>query len=353
MTIQRISPKTGKPFQHAQIVDLTTNEYAIREEGVPREPERPEKMVHELEDSIEPKKLFRKALHGPFKAIDLSKPPSKKGLIQGLTLQIPLNELDLPLYIYRPDMLDEAYIYDVLTRYTDGEEKRDQGVGELTEASGMLDAAGITLTYGDGYPVLPNGKPFWEQFDFETADAYDMFMSYLQLDGLRKLSELTSYPMHFLQEFYHTHYWVARARAFDLFRVANSQRQRLNRLLSTEDKHYKLAEKVLEKLGKYFEGLDADDLADELTPDKAVAMLEKLVGVQRISIGLTKGGESKEKEGLRTVEHTAALVHQATGVSTTAKDAVDESFEDLLDDPESIALAQDLILKRQASGNME
>jgi hypothetical protein len=31
---------------------------------------------------------------------------------------------------------------------------------------------------------------------------------------------------------------------------------------------------------------------------------------------------------------------------------VDEEFEDLLDDPDAIAMAQDLILKRQEKGHM-
>lgn len=331
-----------------KIVDLSSNEYSIREEDGPTEPEFRQGQVRELEESIEPPKLFRKALHGPFKGIDLSRDVGKKELVQGLALQIPLNELDLPLYIYRPDLLDEKQIVSTLKEYTDG-----KGVGDgMQEITGMLDAAGVPISFYTGYPTLPNGKPFWEQFEFETIDSYNMFTDYLGLDGLRKLSELKGYPMHFLQEFYHTHYWAFRARAFDLFRVANSQQQKLNRLLSTEDKHYKLAEKVLTKLSDYFDTLDQDDI-EALGPDKAVAMLDKLVGISRISIGLPKGGESREKENTRVVQSNAQLIQASAGASQREQNAVDESFEDLLDDPESIALAQELILKRQSSGNME
>lgn len=336
----------------ARVLDLTTNEYSVREEQdgeeEVREPERPERVVHDIEESITPPTLFRKALHGPFKHVDLAEGGGKKKLIAGLTMQIPLNELDLPLYFYRPDLLDDNQIYEVLRRHTAGE----QVDSEMRDISAMLDASGVQLDYYSGYPSLPNGKPFWEQMEFETTDAYIMFAAYLQLDGLRKLSELTSFPMHFLQEFYHTHYWLLRARAFDIHRMANSTRLRLNRMLNTEDTHYKMADKVLKKLSDYFDSVSEDDL-EALGPDKVVAMFEKLAGIQRVSIGLPKHGESKEKEDLRVVQSPQQLIAQSSGASQRDQAAVDESFEDLLEDPESIALAQDLILRRQASGNMD
>jgi hypothetical protein len=159
-----------------------------------------------------------------------------------------------------------------------------------------------------------------------------------------------------VQDFYTLYFWNHRAKAFDLYRVANSQRLRLNRMLATEEKHFKMTEKLMVKLEKYFDELNLSGSDEEgvldLPPDKAVAMLEKLVGIQRISIGLPKSGESKEHNNVRRLEQPQQLIAQAIGDGGREQDAVDEEFEDLLDDPDAIAMAQDLILKRQEKGHM-
>jgi hypothetical protein len=44
----------------------------------------------------------------------------------------------------------------------------------------QLRLAFVPLHYDEGYPVLPNGKPFWQQFEFEPRDAFTGFQCYLK-----------------------------------------------------------------------------------------------------------------------------------------------------------------------------
>lgn len=337
-----------------KILDLTSTEYNVRDERVQTLEEPFEQgQVRDLEASIEPPAVFRKALHGPFKGVDLvgSENLGMWKLMQGLTSMIPLNQYDLPIYIYRPDMLDKNRIITVLREFAEGQER----MPELAEITAVLDASVLQLNYDQGFPVLPTGKVFWEQLPFETDDAHMMFLSFLELEGLRKLTdvEMRKYPTVLLQEHFHNHFWNYRAQAFDLYRIANQQRTRLNRMLSTEESHYRMAEKMTKKLDAYFDQLNLLDDDSEITPDKAVSMLDKLVGIQRVSAGLPRNGETKENNGGRRLVSPQQMIGNANDAGARSENAVDDDFDDILNDPDAIALAQELILKRQANGKMD
>lgn len=44
----------------------------------------------------------------------------------------------------------------------------------------VLKAAYVPLSYDEGYPTLPDGRPFWNKLDFEPMDAYIAFQAYLE-----------------------------------------------------------------------------------------------------------------------------------------------------------------------------
>lgn len=293
--------------------------------------------------------------HGPLKGVDPKKVGSVWQLLEQLSPGLPLNEYSLPVYVYRPDMLDYAAIVRALTSgeqttgatTTSFPPAQHAGPGpSLTDIQQSLEAAIVPLTYNEGFPVLPSGMPFWMQLEFEPKEAYDAFVSYLELGGARQLSALIAYNLEELREYFHTYYWGFRVKAFDLYKVAHHQKVKLQRMLSTEDTHFKLAEKLLKKVETYFEGKELDD--EDITPDKAVAMLEKLVKIQRVSVGLPANGESKEADGdKRKVTPVQILMQQISQNGAESRANTANEVDLLLEDPDAVDMAQELIIKMQ------
>lgn len=286
---------------------------------------------------------FRK--HGPLRGITSDRITDKASLIALLGFSLPLNEMDLPIFFYRPDMVDERLIKETL----EGVEKRVEGAEKaLDSVADMLKAAQVYLNYSEGFPTLPNGMPFWAQFVFEPKAAAHSFELYLELGGARNLINVTAYSMEELLEYSNMFYWNYRAKAFDLYRVANHQKLKLQRMLSTEDDHYNIAQNLIRKVMEYMNSIDLDE--ENMAPDKAVAMLEKLVKIQRISTGLPASGESKENNASRQVTPVNVIMQQI-GTQDRREIKADEPELDLLQDPEAFDLAQDLIIRLQKDGD--
>ncbi len=286
---------------------------------------------------------FRK--HGPLKGISSERVTDKSTLISLLSLSLPLNEFDLPIFFYRPDMVDEVMIKEALQLV----ESRVQGSDKaLIEVAEMLKAAQVHLNYADGFPTLPSGMPFWSPFVFEGRDAEHAFTMYLELGGARNLINVTAYAIDELLEYSKMFYWNFRAKAFDLYRVANHHKLKLQRMLTTEDDHYNTAQKLMSKVMGYLDQIELDE--DNMTPDKAIAMLEKLVKIQRISVGLPASGESKENISARIVTPVNVIMQQIG--SQDRREIKEEDPEiDLLQDPEAFDMAQDLIIRMQKDSN--
>jgi hypothetical protein len=288
---------------------------------------------------------------GPLRNVDPKKVNTAWQLIEQLSPGLPSNEYDLPIFIYRPDMLDYAAIARSLAAGEHDTTPTLVGPAQAPvlgtqEMNAMLEAAIVPLSYNEGFPVLPSGMPFWTQLEYEPKEAYDAFVNYLELGGARQISQLIAYNLDELKEYYHMYYWTHRVKAFDLYKVAHHQKVKLQRMLATEDSHYRTAERLMRKLETYFEGVTFDE--DNISPEKAVGILEKLVKIQRVSVGLPANGESKENPGNeRTVTPVNVIMQQISQNKDASKTKQGNDVDLLLEDPDAVELAQELIIKMQ------
>lgn len=223
---------------------------------------------------------------GPLRHIQYSQITSRSTLIEQLLKTIPLNECGLPLYLYRPDLLDYTQFQSLPSQET---------VSDLQES---LLSAMVHISYAQGFPSLSNGEPLWAQFDWESIENYIQFTEYLEQEGIRSLHTLREASTHMsvlttsTSEFYEVftlYSWAFRARAFDLYQTAHKQRKRIERVMNTEDSHFELAEKMMKKVSQRISEFTDDDW-EIVDPITATKMLSELTKVQRISIGLPANG---------------------------------------------------------------
>jgi len=257
-----------------------------------------------------------------------------------LSSKIPTNDYGLPRFVYRADLIP-----------TDLDEYSPE------DREALLNGASIEIVYFEGYPTMPDAGAMWSQWDFEPADLFTAFKDYLTMSetyGARRLDSLdTTLPREVLQEAMIFFYWRQRAKAHDLFRVAADRKLRESRILTSQDRHYLTAEGLIQKVLSYFnradEG-DGDHWMDELTPKVGMEMLDKLVSIQRRSLGLNSSGSTSPLEAgypahaalevaLRTVAKGAEDPNSSGGKGS------DATIETLLGDPEAARLAQELIIR--------
>lgn len=293
--------------------------------------------------------MGKQIAYGPLKYVRAGKCKSLKDLMDQLNAALPLNEYNLPEYIFRPDMLDYVMITSVLeqisTTTTSFPPAQDLAAG-LEDISAMLDSAMMQVSYSEGYPTIGANIPFWNKMEFEPQEAYDAFIRYVELGGARKLVDLEAFDINDLNEWNSLFFWSFRVTAFDLYRVVDHQRRRVQRMLLVEDDHYTRSSKIMKKLDMYFENLDLSGDDVDLTPEKAVAMLEKLVKIQRVSVGLPANGESKENNEVRQDVNVNVLMNRAQGSKKPETDG-DDLIDILTDDPDLVDDAQDLIIRMQ------
>lgn len=319
-------------------------------------------------------------------------PRTKAEYLRELNRAIPLNEYGLPAYIYRCDLVDPSmdpryapYLVNAVdieppTSTTSDQAHNSRGcppaslnTSSLRNKAGVdvasflsdLQFATVELSYFEGFPTLPNGRAFWEQMDHEAARAHQAFSEYLSLIespltfdergrvasvsvGARRLQLCTSAPLEELVEWYHHYYWDVRTRAYDLFLAASYRRLRERRAMESENRHHVIAEKFMQKLEKWLDSADFQDELFEMDPSKAAAILDKLVKIQRVSIGLSANGSVEERTPGATMElHFRQMAAQA-GVQKSDKSQIDMSK--LLQDPKTLQAAQELVLKIGLNG---
>ncbi len=263
---------------------------------------------------------------------------SRGAIIEHLAKTLPLNDFNLPKFIYRPDLIAEN-------------NKDDHDV---------LNAAVIPISYEEGFPTLPNNAVFWAQFEFEPVQAYQMFERYLTQPsefGVRQFQLLASEeaPLSLLREYFDTFYWRFRAKAHDLFIAAVNTKLREQRVMQVEDTHFLTAERLLKRVLTYFENDDPEkDFTQDLNPKTAADLLKTLVQMQRISLGLPAHGASAG-----TPSDTPPNASVEVILRTLAKQSADSSgaplidgktgLDVLLEDDDTADMAQELII-RMSSG---
>lgn len=303
------------------------------------------------DDALDPYK--RMVLIGAARTLVGKEIHSKRDLIKHLTAGLYLNDFGLPDYVYRADLLDDAAINALLHGTNTSEDPTTTtipplrvGPAGIQEVNALVDVARVPLTYDEGYPALDSGLPFWHQLSFEPKTAYDAFVFYLEQDGARKLSDLIAYEMGELKQWFTLYYWDYRVKAFDLYRVANYQRTKLRRMLSTEDRHFKMADKLFGKLGEIVESADFIDKLDKLDPEKLIKVLDTVVKVQRISTGLNAtGGKSEETPPVK--QHTTVNIMNTLTQNDVVR-ADEEQVDVLSENPDMITQVQDMLLDLQS-----
>ncbi len=145
-----------------------------------------------------------------------------------------------------------------------------------------------------------------------------------------------------LLEWFHLHYWVSRAKAYDMFRAAHHQRLRESRIMSLENDHFLAGERIFKRLNRAIDN-KTDEQLDAMDIDKLIGALEKVSKIQRSAAGLAAIGNGKEVE---TPKSTSVEVIMRNVADEGVPRKTEEGFDmTLFDDPETLDKAQDLIIR--------
>lgn len=281
--------------------------------------------------------------------------PPRAHTMRTMAKTIPLNDFGLPSFFYRADLVP-AHVEDA----------------PIDEQGEFLDAATIELDYTQGFPMLPDGEPFWGILPGEPIEAHQAFRTYIGMvknDGefaspVRQLHVLklqTGISTATLIAWLHTYFWTTRAQAFDTFEAVSQKRLKAYRLKSAENKHYLLAEGMIDQSIEYLQRAFADPEAAGLKPADAIRLLEKMAALQRVSCGASptgpgpvggKGDPNVESD-TTPVEVIFRNIAQRSGQITEAQrgnDAQDVA-QHLYSNPDALQNAQELIIRMNASKN--
>lgn len=280
---------------------------------------------------------------------DIASITSKAGLIKALTTNLPINEFGLPRIIYRSDILDLHTFQD--QGHLDGTYLL---AAQYKEMQDYLDAATIYLEYSEGFPALPSGEALWQRLPQESPEAYAAFTDYCVLIGTRQVTNISSsHPLETLLGWFHEHYWGLRAKCYDLHHAVHQAKLREQRILGSEDKHYKLADKLVQKLEHMLETVNWDTLAQE--PEKYLKAMSTAITLQRQALGLSSAtsttgrkGEGAEvrNESIELIMRRATAPELKMLRDTRAEGGHNEvSVRSLLKDSDALANAQELIVR--------
>jgi hypothetical protein len=245
-----------------------------------------------------------------------------------------------------------------------------------------LNQAFVPIQYDEGFPAFADGRPFWNRLDFEPQDVFYAFDQYLRMplgrpssfdeggeidnygkeaSGTRSLSALVDqlYPnltgnellgkIDQYRESFYLYYWGMRAHAYDLFRVAQHQKQQELRALETQDEHYIDARKIRARLMQYMGS--EEEFWDLMTPKVGVDLLKQVAQLERISAGIPAAGPPGQKEdgdkhrsfelAFRTIAQTARPTVRASNEEGDA-----EVLTRALEDPDATEVLQELIIRQ-------
>lgn len=205
----------------------------------------------------------------------------------------------------------------------------------------------IPIDYSQGYGTA-NGFPIWERLEGETLEYYNIFKAYLylheeQLKPLRMIEELemrtraNSRQIKALMNIYH---WQLRADEYDHFKEMHIQKQKEVAIIQMENKHHKMADKIMDKIGQTLETMnfETQELKD------LIKLMELAVKLQRLSLGQdpTKPGTG-EKPMEQQVHQIGSNYQINLGNQSTEQKklaSIEDSEQDVEDMAEIIAIMQ-------------
>lgn len=285
----------------------------------------------------------------------------RAAILKKVQPRIPQTAEGLPVGFYRVDLLP------------------GQAPATSTEEIQALRNAYTDLSFEFGYPTQASGRPFWYKLDFEPGVAYAAFQIYLESiqTGPREISlvaanaelkrVLTSLSspdaanttentadvdiLPILNEFSVLYTWRARSRAYDLYKEAAYRHLKLRRQASLEDDHYVMATNLLTQLKEKV--LNQPKFFDDMHPKTAVDLLTKLVGIQRVSVGLPSNGPLAAKDAPEDVsfEMIMRTLGQKSGAAGnvfengTGELAGKNVLTEVLKDRESANLMQEMVIR--------
>jgi hypothetical protein len=256
-------------------------------------------------------------------------PISRWQLIRELTRQIPLDDHNLPLYLYRSDLLDPTLLLGPTS------------VKNPSSATNLLESSIIHVTWDQGFPTIHQEDPLWAKLQFEPENAFRAFLMYAEQSGIRQLNKIEHESRDLLVEWYHLYYWAARSKALDLFRAAHHFRLRERRILDLEDNHWIEGEKIMKRLQNAIANKTEEQLA-ELDIDKLISSMEKVAKIQRSAVGLSASGGDVVAPKSTSVEVAIRNASDDGTQHKTEDSAIDPA---LFEDAEILSNAQDLIIK--------
>jgi hypothetical protein len=324
----------------SSIQEVLDNDRRGIEQGTPRN--------HNTEVEGAPPHSLPSIIAGPLRQIKQSAIKDTRSLIEQLVMTIPLNEYGLPVFFYRADLLDYTLFQTIPT------------VAEARFLQQLLSNAIVQLSYAQGFPTLEDGSPIWGPLPWEPETSYNLFTQYVEQVGVRSLHTLnrkegnyrSEIPIATVNEYFSLYYWKVRARSYDLFASAHMQRKRVARLLSTEDRHFQVADDLMKKIKQRIGQFEEEDFID-VGPKEAADILEKLVRVQRISVGLPANGAdnavvTKQRQLDQAQSDEAKLKELAAAdqkLIEVNQAMIDKVEIDLLrESPELVEMAQQMIL---------
>ena len=279
--------------------------------------------------------------------INLALIESRADLIKALTQRLPLNEYNLPRFIYRSDLLDWRLFYNDPTVSNNSAESTASRLHDMEEA---LQAATIRLSYDQGFPALPNGVALWARLSYEPEEHYAAFTEYCTMAGARNLAKLLQAPLDTILHWYNEDYWAIRVKCYDMMSVIHAAKVREQRILACVDNHYLRAERVLKKLDDISSEVAWESLAND--PEKFVNVMDKVIKLQRQVLGImaNNGSGSSQQAQLSSQTHTESVefaMKKLVNPSELKLRKDNEGFDirKLLQDPDSLASAQDLVIR--------
>lgn len=250
---------------------------------------------------------------------------TKTALVQKLASEIPSTVEGLPQYLLRVDLLPAV-----------------DGDSEFVMTREDLETCKLVLNYDQGYPCFTDGRPVWSRLYHESQEAYRAFENYMEQGpkhGIRQLQtteDELKIPLSDLAVWFTECFWLARAKAYDVFRVQAHQAQRVQRLMTAEDRQFLIAENLFTKAEALMED---ENFLDALAanPRNLLEALKVAGKLQSQAVGMAGNGK---KGDVNVHINTAAA-------SENRQRATNATLDRVLSDPRAAELMQELVLRME------